>query len=482
MTELKKELEENSENTKFDAFEKFRYRSSGERLDAFLKRRWWVLHIISLSTGITAIIFSVRILIHVFFMMFACIILMRGYVFFSQSRLFRKIFVPKRIQFTREGVFFIVIAIAIGAAAINTGTNLLYLILAMMLSIIITSGILSEMNFRRITFTRHLPSAVFAKEPFTIEIVVRNDKRRSSTFSLDVAEAMGGKVPGSPMGGSSFVRDRLTVTALSVAPGGKEVLSYRGALTKRGIAQFNTIEISSAYPFNFLIKTMKTDLPAKVVVYPEVRPVREDMLITNRWMREIQSRLALPRRGEDEFHGLREFRPGDSYRKIHWKSSAKASGLLVREYEERRTDRMAVVIETFSGSKSFTEGKFERGAILAASILTHYLRKGFEIGLYGCLPRPRFLPPERGRHQYFRLLDALGRMKPSSRRTLADFAEQVPAADVKDVVLFVVRLSETDASREGLEILKRRAAAVVDVPVFAGNFDRVLETADAPVL
>ena len=55
---------------------------------------------------------------------------------------------PRRLSFTREGKYFVGITLGVGFAAINTGNNLLYLLLGMMLSLIIASGIMSEMSLR----------------------------------------------------------------------------------------------------------------------------------------------------------------------------------------------------------------------------------------------------------------------------------------------------------------------------------------------
>ena len=60
---------------------------------------------------------------------------------------------------TSEGVQFLLFTMAIGIAAINTGNNLFYLLLAMMLSLVLISGIAAEYCLRRLEFHRHLRSS-----------------------------------------------------------------------------------------------------------------------------------------------------------------------------------------------------------------------------------------------------------------------------------------------------------------------------------
>src|SRR3954466_8321322 len=84
----------------------------------------------------------------------------------------------RQLRFTREGRVFVFVTFGLGFAAVNTGTNLMYLVFGFMLSLIILSGVLSEHVLRKLTITRHLPKRAFAGEPMLIEIAVKNDKER----------------------------------------------------------------------------------------------------------------------------------------------------------------------------------------------------------------------------------------------------------------------------------------------------------------
>src|SRR5206468_3395868 len=55
---------------------------------------------------------------------------------------------PRRLRITREGWFYVLFTLGVGAAAINTGNNLLYLVLGLQLSTIVISGVLSESCLR----------------------------------------------------------------------------------------------------------------------------------------------------------------------------------------------------------------------------------------------------------------------------------------------------------------------------------------------
>src|SRR5690242_10644944 len=71
---------------------------------------------------------------------------------------------PRRLSFTREGRIIVILSVSVGFAAINTGNNLLYLLLGWLLSFIIASGILSEITLKRLSVERRPPPRVFAGE------------------------------------------------------------------------------------------------------------------------------------------------------------------------------------------------------------------------------------------------------------------------------------------------------------------------------
>ncbi|EIC20599.1 DUF58 domain-containing protein [Thiorhodovibrio frisius] len=67
-----------------------------------------------------------------------------------------------------------------------------------------------------------------------------------------------------------------------------------------------------------------------------------------------------------EFIGLREYRPGDSPRMIHWPSWARSGSPQVKEYQDEFFTRHALVLDTFSASA--LDADFEAAVSVAASL------------------------------------------------------------------------------------------------------------------
>jgi hypothetical protein len=79
-------------------------------------------------------------------------------------------------EFTREGVVYFLIIMVIAVAALNTGNNLLFIILANLLAAILMSGILSAIVLSQLELAFELPEHVFAERPLISRLAVQNLK------------------------------------------------------------------------------------------------------------------------------------------------------------------------------------------------------------------------------------------------------------------------------------------------------------------
>ena len=77
------------------------------------------------------------------------------------------------------------------------------------------------------------------------------------------------------------------------------------------------------------------------------------------------------------FHAIREYVHGDALRHVHWKSTAKTGTLMVRQYEESQTARVAVLFDARRDEYT-DDDEFELGVSLAASIAVQAVREGRE--------------------------------------------------------------------------------------------------------
>ena len=80
------------------------------------------------------------------------------------------------------------------------------------------------------------------------------------------------------------------------------------------------------------------------------------------------------------FHALREYVPGDELRHVHWRSSAKANKLQIRQYHDTRRSHLTVVVDDDSGSYGDPED-FETAVSVAASVAARADRDGLDLSM-----------------------------------------------------------------------------------------------------
>jgi uncharacterized protein (DUF58 family) len=305
-------------------------------------------------------------------------------------RWFRRWRPPRRLRFTRDGRYFVGLAIGIGLAAVNTGNNLLYLLLGWLLSVIVASGVLSESTMRRLRVRRRPPPRVYAQRPFLMEISVENGKRWLASYSIEVEDL----IDGHPLDKKCYF--------LKIPPGRTQRTSYRHTFTRRGLHKLDGFRIGTKFPFAFFRKSRDVAAEGEILVYPAVYPMPLPAPRARHLGENPVARLG--RRGE--FFGLREYRDDDDRRAIHWRSSARAGRLLVREFEEEAQRRATILCDNAlpAGADPDAEQALERAISLAASLASAYLAAGWAVRL---VCRGIQLPFGVGPQQQIRILKTL---------------------------------------------------------------------------
>ena len=342
----------------------------------------------------------------------------------------RRLRPPRRLSFTREGRIIGVLAVGVGFAAINTGNNLLYLLLGWLLSFIIASGILSELTLKRLVVERRPPPRVFAGEPFLMEVVIRNDKPNRASYSIEVEDLVGT----TPLDKRCYF--------LKIPAGKSQRTSYRHTFVRRGLYTLTGYRVATKFPFALFRKSRDVDARLEVLVYPARVAVPRPAPRTPTRGELVANRTG--RRGE--FFGLREHRSGDDRRDVHWRSSARTGRLLVREYEDEHARKVVIAVDNAlpdSVRDAVSDGALtpaveaavaavERAISVAASLAAVYLETGWTVELCA---RDCHLPAGAGRIHQARVSRALA-LLPYVADTIA-FATLPPRVDS---VLVVPRL------------------------------------------
>jgi len=323
---------------------------------------------------------------------------------------------PRRLRATRAGWCFIAIVFGVGFAALNTGNNLLYLVLSMMLSFLVLSGLLSETALRGIRVERRLPADLFAGAANRVALRVYNQQTRVAAFAVSLDDRLDADDERASAG---------RAFALRIGPNEHVDRSYAFTPEHRGDVRFDVVRVSTRFPFGLFVKSLELETQSSALVYPEIRPVP---VSENRaTSEEHHDHSGTARRGDD-VAGLREFVPGDAPSRVHWRRSLRSGRLLVGEREGEASGEIEILLRA---ADDLPQDAIEERIVQAASEVVAHLEAGLRVGLRS--PRIR-IPPGAGATHRRELLMFLARVtsaelraKPSSPEAPPDIAVEAHA-------------------------------------------------------
>jgi uncharacterized protein (DUF58 family) len=136
---------------------------------------------------------------------------------------------------------------------------------------------------------------------------------------------------------------------------------------RRGRIHFTGMTMARPDPLGLVRNHDRLSLPQSLLVLPRRYILPRVDLPGTREYQPLGVALASSVGQSDEFVALRDYRPGDSLRQIHWKSVAKIDRLVVRENEDEFFVRHALILDTFAAPEQ--EDAFEEAVSVAASFV-----------------------------------------------------------------------------------------------------------------
>ena len=285
----------------------------------------------------------------------------------SQTATRRPVWNRNRMAITREGIVYVTIMSVMFLGSIIGRTNMLMFVFAMMIGPWVLNGWIAFSMVRRTHAKRILPRRVMAGELVSIEIEVSNRKWLLSSWLLAARDQV------------AHVRDRFQAATLFVrVPAGQTRSShYFVRFSQRGEYSFGPLELTTHFPLGLVERGLLFNDFAKLIVHPRVGRM------TSRWRSDLwnATELAEQRRMraglfDDEFHRIREYRPGDNPKAIHWRTTARSGELMVREFQQTRDRDLVLLVELWQPNQPTTADldRVELAISFAATVLHENLR------------------------------------------------------------------------------------------------------------
>ncbi len=309
---------------------------------------------------------------------------------------------------TRPGMIYILISVVIGIAAINTGNNLLYVVVAALLSAILVSGVASALMLRGLALDVHLPEHVFAARPMLARLRLRNTSSWLPSFSVRVVPAKRknknrdkdrwrweastfGWPPNRAPEQQWFrlpdrrlrrVRDEAEKPILQesvyfpfLAPLQLLRADLEISFPARGRYSEKNFGLATRFPFAFLMKTRRINLAREAIVYPAVESTDQFLEVLPMVTGEFETFVR--GRGND-LYLIREYMPDDSARHVDWKATARTGALKVREFSREDERKLRIVFDN-PAPGVLQPALYERAVRLAASLGWHFHHEDVEV-------------------------------------------------------------------------------------------------------
>jgi uncharacterized protein (DUF58 family) len=229
-------------------------------------------------------------------------------------------------------------------------------------------------GLRRIEVRRELPASVCVGERLVVPVTCSNHRRRMTSWALVVEDVF-------QYQGPLAIRRTVPARVLFpyVPPGATCRTVYEGVPPVRGRYKFGPLRVVTRYPLGLMRSEKTFDDPAMLIVWPRFgRLVPGGLQLEERGELGIHRAERRKARMEADFYGLRDWRSGDSRRWIHWRSTARRGQIVVRQFDESRSQDLAIFVDLWqpAGDDSAAGERIETAISLAASILVETCRRG----------------------------------------------------------------------------------------------------------
>lgn len=265
----------------------------------------------------------------------------------------------------------------LGFAAVNTGNNLIYLLVSALLGFMTVSGILGRWNLAGLSVRVEAPDEIYDGVETLLSIRLENRKRFLPAFLVEVILPAG----------------RTTFTLVERRDAANEALPVTFA--GRGVHSVAQAQVRSIFPINFFVRSFTVPVDRRLTVFPAPRPCRIAGA-AGRKSSGVEPPMA--RKGyEGDISRIADYRGGEPLKLIHWKLSARHGELKVKELSAAA--RPPVIIEA-----DLLPGGLEERLRCASYLISTYLRENRPVGLR---LGGRTFPAAGGRAHKLRLLTEL---------------------------------------------------------------------------
>jgi uncharacterized protein (DUF58 family) len=357
----------------------------------------------------------------------------------------------------REGRYWLAVALAFLAIGLFKGVNLLALVGCLMLALTGCNALLAGRGLTGLRGGRRIEEPVLARVPTDVHVTLVN----AGTAGLQGVRLE----DGGPTEVSWFFAGLKAGEALR--------LCRQATWPRRGRHPLPALAASSGHPFGLVRRRVELVPAGEVVVLPPLGRLHRGRL--RRFLAPsgfAPSQAAGHARhrhpsAQAEFHGVRTFRPGDSPRWIHWRTSARCGEPMVREFEDFPTDDLLLVVDLWTPPDQGAPAAVEEAVSFAATVCWDWCRqRGDRLVLAVAATEPVVIDGITGKDHAVRLLECLAVQHAESGQAGTALLDKLAGQRLPPAPALLVSVAG-DSLAGPLSRLLNRPVAAMDVSALA---------------
>ncbi len=375
--------------------------------------------------------------------------------------LLRSLWPSQKLRWTREGLIYGAVWLGLLATGLQQQINLILLVAGLAAGPLVGSIWSSAAMLRKIQTARRAPPYAFSGEPLFIDYTLDNDRRHVAALALVLSDEMI-PVDRSISGGTGLYPKGFFPR---VAGQSRARVRWEGVAPRRGRYRFRSFDLVTRSPFGLLERRVSGGEPTSITIYPAVGH------LTRRWQ-HLHRDASETKRGsrhdrsiqQQEYHGLRDYRSGDSPRWIHWRTSARLGQLMVKEFETQHEQDLTILLDPWTPRSKVTQAHrdaVEESIKFAATVCLETCRHtGRRVLLGWTGPTPGLRQGPASVKLLHEMLEQLATLRTSSEGKLSALLDAIPPSTLRESILIVVSTRSLNLNDEAEKSARLPASAI----------------------
>lgn len=379
----------------------------------------------------------------------------------------------------RRALVFLILATILAILALQTSRTLLYILAYLLWGLLLFSLLWAASNIYGVHMgrsTRSLRTQV--GRPFEERLSIENRGWLPKLW-LEVEDA------------SELPEHHVSRVVNGLSSRSRKSWTVKSQARYRGRYRLGPITLRSGDPFGLFVFRRFLPQSQHVTIYPMAYPLPGFHPLVGQQLGEGERR----RRTQaitPSFAGVRDYVPGDTLNRIHWRSSARMGRLIVKEFEEDPASDIWIILDMHQRTHveapeldqlldhmpwsklplpEILPVTTEYAVTAAASLMRHFLEQNRQVGMIAHADRRELMQPDRGQRPLAHALDYLSVLQATGERTLRDVLLLESYAFKRGSTLVIITSDSFASWVESARDLQRRGVRVIAILIEGRTFD-----------